>query len=216
MGAKSKENAATVVEEPHCIYFYYLTPKDSEEADVRAFIADMRHEVKENDVDDLIAGFVKEARDKIYNVLIPFGLRFADITWRRQSYVVLVVDDAKYKLSKDMVDFKYDNEIASHTMTQKKQVKVPGGEMWSGVRFLNSIAKKYGKWSSESDDEKMKLKISYTSKSSGKELKIDTHNDSGTNMGPPVPPPWEVRVGAGYPTRTDDLPLTRRLLYQLS
>ena len=182
-GSKSASESAPA---PECIYFYYLKPENTDHADVLAFVADMKIPLKDGDINPLVDRFITEVRNEAYVHLMPMGHFFEDITWTRQSYLVIVVDDPRYQLLKNDIEL----SDSSHTIKHEESITSAFPEV-SGVRYRNYITRKDGgTWSKHKDEkEEFEIEMEFKPRLSAGESDPRSHEDSGTNLGPPLPPP---------------------------
>lgn len=187
----AKENAAGAAAspdwKPECIYFYYLKPKSDHHADVLSFMADMKMTIGDGDVLKLVERFIAEVRSEVYVHLVPLGHFFEDVTWTRQSYLVIVVDDERYTLSKNDIQL-LDSH---HTITKEEEIRSPLFPEVSGVSYQNRIVRRGGgKWNKDKHEkEEYEIEIEFKPNPTFIKIKPMSHEDSGTNLGPPIPPP---------------------------
>ncbi len=178
---QSANPAVLPVWAPRCIYFYYLVPHNQNHADVNCFIYDRNQVLNDATVDGLIPGFLAQAQGGAYANLTPVGSFFEDITWVRQSYLVIMVDPS-YTLQNIRI---WDS---SHTLFNRRPLNIGSA---TGVRYHNYIVRRGGQtWNRDKrEKEQLWIEIEFRARSSKMGLQIASHDDSGTNMGPPVPPP---------------------------
>jgi hypothetical protein len=181
----TSEQAPPAAEDPHCIYFYYLTPGEPPHADVVGFIHDQKRPIAEHEVDQIIGDLAADARKEDHGGLVAVAHFFEDITWVRQSYIAIVLDSANHTLSLRDVSI----SRSGHTILDGREVILNDSEL-SGVRYRNPVIRKTGKWSKKKDQkERFRVRIHPRVRVGAVDPSPRSHDDSATNLGPPLPPP---------------------------
>jgi hypothetical protein len=162
---------------PQCVYFYHLSadPSSSDPVRVRAYFHDEKRDITPAAVDGLANTLLRNARN---GTIHPAGYGLGDLRWRRVSYLVFVVDGALGGL--DGIG------LPEGHLSFGPKFKVGSLDQADGVAYLNKLVRGQnagnlpgGRW-----QETFRMEAH---PSMAKSL-LD-HEDSGTNMGPPVPPP---------------------------
>jgi hypothetical protein len=164
-----------------CIYFYYLTESKIEKEKTQTFfierdyvITDLAHEI-DTIMKDIFV-------DK---TLKPCGWGLGDVRWRRKSYIVVLFDDLVHKLNEnDAVTFTpyYSFKGGTDIKTIQGYPRVTG--FYCENHMTDSNGGPVG-----AKGETFDVKVNHDGHHNSSKLKFFTHNDSGTNMGPPLPPP---------------------------
>jgi hypothetical protein len=181
---KSTDTSATVDERsqenpharPYCIYLYHLTPiGSSQEVFTEAYFYDAGAPIHKNQVEDLVLDLVQKARLK---QIRPVGWDVGDIRWRRISYLAFVVDDLDDELTGIEINRKAPKDTKSFSQSGKIAKKGAASGFW----LLNEMKAEDGSGTLKGP-ETVKIRMSR------RKHPVRGHEDSGTNMGPPVPPP---------------------------
>jgi hypothetical protein len=174
---------------PHTIYFYYAEPVGAGKYAVRAYLwvnPDNDPIRPGLELDGLIKRLTSNARDNV-NGPGPIGSGFT-VPWWRISYFVIALDDTD--------GFEHDQAIGiSHIDGSYARPNHTFFDGWDGAMedtknrpiavayTVNHMKTRYGENLGNGEIHRFKLKF----KPKGRPFVDD--GDSGTNMGPPVPPP---------------------------
>ena len=179
--------------QPHCLYLYYLVPVDDHHASVQGFIVDNGDTpITEQQIDQKIQDTVRDIKN---NTLSSDGDSFDAFPWERKSYLAIVVDSAAWTLATNDVRILLKREgtntgaPSGHTFKRKRQI--PSFGKVTGVRFLNYIEKEDATdWDIHSQEwETFEIEMKFRGRGEFAGMGPRSHEDSGTNLGPPVPPP---------------------------
>jgi hypothetical protein len=153
-----------------------MTPiHGSEHLFTEAYFYDAGAPIHKNQIGDLVSELIEKARLK---QIRPVGWHVGDLRWRRISYLALVVDDADDELEDVLVNGKLPKDTKSFRQSRKIAKK---GAI-SGFWLLNEIQ-------AEDGSGPLKGEATVSIRMKRKKHPLLGHEDSGTNMGPPVPPP---------------------------
>ena len=170
---------------PHCIYIYYLTQPQQDHAEVRGFLYDNKSVINPNTIDQLITSLAQKIKSSNYADLVFIGNFFAQTAWARHSYLAVVLEHATQRLTPNNIEF----VDSSHTLLNEAQVSsMPSG--LSGVRYENHVLRRGNiPWNKmKLEEESFPLNITFGTVHAAIGLSYLTHNDSGTNLGPPSNP----------------------------
>jgi hypothetical protein len=172
---------------PHCIYYYHITP--SADPPTRVYFLDKRRPISTFELGGLIAELARNAHSD-GDSPSPCGWDMTDLIWRRKSYLVVVLDDPATSLVKgDGFQFPDAN---NHTFLDGADFDVdvsstPGVvEMRSGLWCINHMMNEAGQDLGGTDFEIFRV---HFNTGGGSMFAMSYPDDSGTNMGPPLPPP---------------------------
>jgi hypothetical protein len=163
---------------PQCVYFYHLTvnPNDPDHPLVRAYHHDEKAAITPAAVDAVAQSLLTRARA---GDIQPAGYGVGDLRWRRSSYLVFVADTQLGSLEDVGLP-----ENGNHTFGRR--FKINGLSGATGVAYWNKMIRGPNATECEGDRwcEAFRLHPN-PARAKG----FFTHEDTGTNMGPPVPPP---------------------------
>lgn len=161
-----------------CIYFYYLTESNLPELNTRAYFIQRQQNI--TDIEAEIASLIKDVQS---NAIKPCGWALGDIRWRHLSYFVLVFDDPSHKLyEKNAVKF-----VPYHPFKGGNDYRALSAQGITAFYCENHLEDSSGTVLADpSSPEYFKVVANHDGHSM---LSVSTHNDTGTNMGPPIPPP---------------------------
>lgn len=152
-----------------CIYFYYLTESNDAKYNVRTFFIEYPDKI--SDIENKIVEILDSIRS---GKLMPCGWALGDLKWRRISYIVIAYDDWGQQLKQnDAITIDYDKYFKGG---QDLLLKTP----------YQNITCFYCENYVGPATQKIQITVNH---GHGTPFQITTHNDSGTNMGPPIPPP---------------------------
>jgi len=179
---------------PQSIYFYYINPGTTPPTRAIYFVDLM---AKITDIRPHIVTLTRNARNTDVNTQNPrpIGLDTPDyppqvVPWWRRSYLVVVLDDGKGFYKGDAVEItRKDGSVNGHPNHcffdgGDEEIVLPAPElpiyaMWT----VNYMKRKSGR------DIRPGQVHNFRFSFRGKDQRILQPEDSGTNMGPPVPPP---------------------------
>ena len=163
---------------PQCVYFYHLTvnPDSLHHPLVRAYHHDEKAAITPAAVDALAGNLLTRARAGDIN---PVGYGLGDLRWRRSSYLIFVADKEVGTLTDVGLPERED-----HTFGPK--VKITGLAGATGVAYWNKMLPGPNAWH-RPDGRWQETFALHAHPAWRKDFR--THEDTGTNMGPPVPPP---------------------------
>jgi hypothetical protein len=163
------------------IYFYYVTPAPAGDhhPNVKAYFISDDWQPSEPTIKDQIRRLAEQARRGALGRAA--GMALGDLNWRYKSYLVVVLDapgaDSALQLDLEITD-------GGHTFEGKTLTDVTAdGAKLRAVYFRNRIKKaNNGTWNRQPECFKLDLKVS---PAAGLGPPIFTHDDVGTNLGPP-------------------------------
>lgn len=158
---------------PQCIYLFLLNPEDEHETLI--YFKDKERDLENDEIVDLVLDMVSNAKA---GRIAPIGRHMHEVTCNRVSYAAFVADSDKYY----MQDFRFN--FGFHTFKRRHYVS---HDTITGRIYLNSIEKKSGHWDGFRG-EGFRIRVGF-SPWRGYRGQPRGHNDSGTNLGPPLPPP---------------------------
>jgi hypothetical protein len=124
-----------------------------------------------------IPDIVRSIRD---GRLTPSGYKLGDIKWRRKSYFVAVLDDPHSNLiQRNAFTFYLEGGSAQENYSFFDGVDIRILNNVTGFYCINRMISEDGDWPREKE-EKYKVIANHVHR---------LHEDTGTNLGPPVPPP---------------------------
>ena len=168
-------------EVPTCIYFYYLTPDETgTDYQVEVYYYDHGEKISQGDVlNSQLAMLVDNARNK-WPPRQPCGWDFDDLRWRRTSYFVIAVDDNVSTLKA----IEFEGNTPNHTFLDGGYSSVAGASLAWCVNYMKMDDK--GK-KLEAGTQHFRFRLTGVRGVQRTDWSYD--GGSGTNMGPPVPPP---------------------------
>lgn len=173
---------------PHAIYFYYRTPK---ELRVYLWVTPEGQPIHPEDLDRLIINLTKNARDKGSDPR-PIGWAFKDVPWWKRSYLVVALDipNTKFDPGKAIEIVRDDGSAMgypNHCFFDGGDgaINIPGQDPIQVMWTVNYMKNKSGKDIPPGKIHKFKLAFNTVQRS----IRRRNPGDSGTNLGPPVPPP---------------------------
>ena len=171
---------------PECIYFYYINPYLR--WPMRVYYAEIP---KGKTIKKVVQELADNAVDDEHSPP-PCGWSLGDLRWRRRSYLAMVVDDPNERVNPDdPAIFDIARGQSNHTFLDGEYVDITAGKSkkaLTGFWCINHL-KKDEKGGELGDDEKQAFSIAPNSPSARQAMAVLGGGDSGTNMGPPVPPP---------------------------
>lgn len=182
---------------PVFIYLYYIKfPQEEQSLQTRAYFCFdyLENEYSDDDLKNLIARFAINAHAD-GNSPPCYGTTLDDIYRRRKGYVVVVVDAEDLSPGEASIAFEghFDGSKndATHTLSAPKEMQVAvyeGGKVRTLVAFFSANSMKETDKSELDAGEYERFDFTLTSI---KEARSLPYQDSGgTNMGPPVGPPY--------------------------
>lgn len=169
-----------------CIYFYYLTMRsDSHPNHVRAYFVDKKQYIPHDQMQDEIKDLVSQVRAK---TLTPLARRLGGLDWCRKSYLAVIMDDAEQRLTKENAVMFANRSIGrEHPFRDGRDIEPY--DTITGFYCINHMTKPSGAsdvyWSEDFDIEVCHNPLGCMPPNP----LLLSHNDSGTNMGPPISPP---------------------------
>jgi hypothetical protein len=173
---------------PYSIYFYYVTRKSgpvvppASPYNVEVYFYTQSTKIEDTTLDAHIETLTKNARGSKKNPP-PIGFAFNDVPWWRISYLV-VASDAEPFPSGEAVHIERDDGDYNHSFFDGKDYELPIMDqnpisvMWT----VNYMRGKSGNPIKPGKTHKFRFRFNH-------QLSREYPDDSGTNMGPPVPPP---------------------------
>ncbi|HEY5713271.1 MAG TPA: hypothetical protein VIT38_15355 [Allosphingosinicella sp.] len=193
---------------PSCIYFYYIKLNDNGPATIKHYYySDGDRKIHADDIPELVRQLGRNGRE-IYGVPPQHGEGFSTtdyrrIAWRRKSYIAFLLDndDADAHFSKNNKNaFKFyrkQDATKNHSFFDGFEVEVDlsddedGSQIRTAVVCINHMKKTADGNDlgiggvAEEDEYKFELNIQLNRASLTR-----APDSGGTNMGPPVPPPF--------------------------
>ena len=177
---------------PWCIYFYYIGKRTNGTKFVRHYYyTNENEELDPEDLPDRIKTLALNARleDERDQKPPPTGSDLHFVVWTRKSYLVFMIDieglnfDPNDPVSITSVSGNpnrsfYDGKMVTITLP----THATGTAAPSVFRCINHMKK--GNGADQDGKERFKITLNTIP-----QLSIVSHDDGGTNMGPPVPPP---------------------------
>ena len=171
---------------PHTIYFYYVAPGSTPGDPLQVYVISK----PESDPIDTKAKLIEEiemlTRNARSNAFPPAAFSFAQMPWWRRSYFVIALDEPIDKFDpEDAITISRDGTHPNHTFFNGwvEDLTIDGREV-NVLACTNYMVKKNGKAIEAGNSHVFKLAFKI-----GLLPFIRDDDDSGTNMGPPVPPP---------------------------
>jgi hypothetical protein len=175
------------LEKPRCAYFYYVSEGKGDarhpHAAVEAYLMQEDGIGPRDKIEDLIPVWAQRAKDRRMR---PVGWALGDLRWRRKSFLVVVLDasSARFDSAEGLVIGEGADSFREKTLVD---FATSDGSRMQAIYCLNLMRKKGGGgWDPDKieHDKYYPLRLELTSKS-GAERPIITHDDVGTNTGPP-------------------------------
>jgi hypothetical protein len=174
---------------PRTIYFYYAKPAGAGKYIVRAYMwvnPDDDPILPGDDLNEQIRELTKNARKNGDNPR-PIGRGFS-VPWWKKSYFVVALDQANGFEPKQAIEFLHidgSHQRANHTFFDGGDgtVEIPGERSVAAAWAVNHMKTRHGEDLDEGEVHRFRLSF----RPKGRPIVDD--GDSGTNMGPPVPPP---------------------------
>ena len=172
------------------IYFYYLKRPDDPKEETRVFVLDRGRHIPPHKIQEEIETILGEIHNGDHS---PVGWKIGDVRWRHKSWLVFVLDDNQHRLTAgNAVEFSFVDVDGSGRLSENHSFwdgddtdPFQAYPNISGFYCLNHMIPKGGV-GELSSDEQFEVKVHHPhALASGKR----THDDTGTNMGPPVGPP---------------------------
>jgi hypothetical protein len=168
--------------EPHCLYLYYVTAADDHgEPVIQAFVRAFERPIA--DIQRAIAELTQEVAD---GLAAPVGWGLGDLRWHRKSYLAVVLNDPARRFMDedglDIVDGRYSFDPGR--LIEFDIDEAPGGTTSiQAIYRKNHVRKKDGTpWGGVADEYEIYLRPDPP-------YPHHLHEDTGQNLGPPVPPP---------------------------
>jgi hypothetical protein len=179
----------------HCIYFYYLKETPDLKEKTRAFFLEYDHALNRDALEKEIPKLIEKANN---GAIRPVGWKLGDIRWRRKSWFVVVLDDDHHKLKPgDAVSFEFKSSTGqspagpNHNFRYGKDI--PISRTITGFVCYNQMKGSHGR-PLDDESEVFFVKVNHGGHGDGQgggkgaiERRF-THDDSGTNTGPPLQP----------------------------
>lgn len=201
---KLRNNVANYRKVPHCIYFYYWKFKGT--------VPEVTRYDYDNGVTpipyNLVEGHIERlARNARAGGNQPDPAAVQDAPWRRKSYIVMVMDDPKWKFTRygpnDEAALAFnpskgstDNHSFFDASDMNVDIKDDGSEYLSAVYFVNHMKKNdqgddlmYQADGVTGDSQKFVYTLFYDVTHGNGSVQQHSHDPDGTNLGPPQPPP---------------------------
>lgn len=175
--AEALDDDATVTGLPQCIYFYHLSldPEDATHPRVRAYFHDEKATITPAAAGALAKALLIEARSGALN---PVGYGVGDLRWRRVSYLIFVADDTLGDI--DGVG------LPERHVSFGPKFRIRDLDQAFGVAYWNKVLP--GPEAHEMEGGRWAEPFRIHAHPGGSKSLFE-HEDTGTNMGPPVPPP---------------------------
>jgi hypothetical protein len=180
---------------PTSIHFYYIEVDQTGSVSSRLFFYDQLKDISENDLAKILPYLYFNARN---NGGVPpeYGTDIRKLEWKRKSYLAFMIKSATYELT-SADQFEFDQKTPNHSFFDAKPVNVTswmdssGTQVTdvSGLRMINHMKRDEGGHDLE-PKEKQKYIFKITLASRGKSRDTQEVDGGGTNMGPPVGPPY--------------------------
>jgi hypothetical protein len=178
---------------PFCIYYYYLTPDQNGGFYVEAYYYDEGAEIPKSELRSRVEMLTQNAMLK-WPTRQPCGWDFSDLRWRRLSYLVIALNDPNRKLEGDKA-IEFDVTTPNHTFLDGDTMVV---EPETGVKI--SVAYCINHMSRNSTGDPLEVgSQEFRFRLNGLNRAWSDDGGSGTNMGPPVPPPSRRRKSRPQP-----------------
>jgi hypothetical protein len=165
-----------------CIYLYYFTTHN---AQCRVYFVDRHRYIPPAEMPEQIGSIVMQIKD---GTLQPDAIGMENLPWTRKSYIAVVLDDPPARLElDDAVRFHLSPGGGNHSFRDGHDVPdVPGHTDVSAFFCFNHMRHRNGHVLKPGEKEKFRVRIVHVNKEVGA---MDEHEDTGTNTGPPTPPP---------------------------
>lgn len=186
--------------QPHSMFFYYIDFLDDGELDVRHYHFDNgKDPIEPGDLKKIIRSLALNARNKD-QVPPQSGKSWQNIVWRRKSYIVILMDSAKWTFipGKALVFNPEKGSQDNQSFLDGQDLRIDVSEDYDGTEMVTAFCcinhmKKNDKGDDIDKDptgkpEKQKFVFTLAFNVAGFP---DPHtiDPGGENMGPPVPPP---------------------------
>lgn len=158
-----------------CIYLYYLKITGDPKYETRVFVFKRDFSIA---IDAQIRNLATEISAGQH---YPCGWNFGDVKWRRKSYMVFILEDNNHSLEAgNAVTFTPDYPFRDgHDVTSLSPPH-------SGFCCFNHLIRKQGIDLPDDVTEPFYVEINHPHRQT---QAVRSHEDSGTNMGPPIGPP---------------------------
>jgi hypothetical protein len=164
--------------DPQCVYLYHVTASpDGDEPYIEAFIHNHDKAIGAGDIEPLIVELAQKAAGK---EIQPYGWAIGDLRWHRISYIAMVMHDPK-RVFRDEKAFLIADKYQAFDENTFFTFKI-GADDVQAIYCRNDIKYKNGQPSGGVESFRLYL---YPDPNYRHRL----HEDTGQNMGPPVPPP---------------------------
>lgn len=175
----------SVEQPPRCAYFYYATASlqadRHEHLDVAAYLMQEAQIGASDKIEDLIPVWAQQAKAR---QMTPVGWALGDLRWRRRSYLVVVLDAAgvTFDSADDLVITDGDHTFKDKTLID---FTTANGSAMQAIYCRNHIRKRDGTaWKHNESESFSPLRLELARRD-GSSQPIVTHDDVGTNTGPP-------------------------------
>jgi hypothetical protein len=163
------------------VYLYYLRTTGNPQSGTEVYCLDRRNPIQPNGIEAEIRTIVGEIESGDHN---PCGWRIGDVRWRRRSYMVFLLEDSTETLNTVIFTpghaFRSGQNIA--------EFNSPHGKRITGYYCSNHM-KKPDDSDVDGFGEAIRVHVYHTG-SHGPPLPVAFgHEDTGTNLGPPIGSP---------------------------
>jgi hypothetical protein len=164
--------------DPRCVYLYHVTASpDGNEPYIEAFVHNHDKAIGAGDIEPLIIALAQKAIDK---EIQPCGWAMGDLRWHRISYIAIVMHDPNrvFRNAKEFVIYDKQQAFGDNIFFTFKI----GADEVQIIYCRNDIKYKNGQPSGSVQEFELRL-------NPDPNYPHHLHEDTGQNMGPPVPPP---------------------------
>lgn len=173
-----------------CAYFHYVTPGSTLARHHHGFVETYVMQEGAIGESDKLEQLIPVWAQKVKNGEIdPAGWAFGDVRWRRESYLVVVLDAPGFKFGNANALTITDGD---HTFGKKQliDIRCDDGTAMQAIYCINHFKNKVdGKPLPDGKSEQFKIKLDITpvTPAGADTVKMVTHDDVGTNIGPRRP-----------------------------
>lgn len=191
---------------PYCLYFYYIGPPEivgPEQDRVRKithYFVESDEAIEREDVPEIVRTLALNARKPTKDQSpAPTGYNLQSIKWERKSYISFVIDDDNLRLKRDeAIEFDRENDGAeNHSFFDGWDFDIyVGGKYRQAFCCINHVKRNQAGGDLGHDIREGETKIPeyfhfrLNTVPPQESLRPRFPDSGGTNMGPPVPPPY--------------------------
>jgi hypothetical protein len=163
------------------VYFYYLKPH-GDPNEVRVYRLERSTKIPYDNIEPEIDTMFREVSN---NVHLVKGTSFREVPWLHIGYLVFVYENAAEKI--EDITFRMRPGNGNHTFRGGKLLAtVDGRQDVSGFYCVNRMRHQQGRTLREDETEVFRVRVNHPHLSVDDIANFFGHEDSGTNMGPPI------------------------------